>query len=229
MIMLPGAGSALKHSIRRELVIGFRNRGDIANPLIFFLCMLVFIPLGISPDEQVLAGIAPGMIWVIALLATLLSLDRLFLGDFEDGSLEQMLLSGQPLYLLVLAKVLVHWMMTGLPLTLLSPILAHFMFLPADGYLALFASLLIGTAALSLVGSIGAALTVALRRGGLLLSLIVMPLYVPALTLGAGIVQSSVEGFTWHGYLGLLTAYLVLCATLAPFAVAAALRVSLDG
>lgn len=229
MILLPSASGAFVQSLRRELVIGFRNRGDIANPLIFFLCMLVFIPLGISPDSKVLAGIAPGMIWVIALLATLLSLDRLFFGDFEDGSLEQMLLSGQPLYLLVLAKVLVHWLMTGLPLTLLSPLLASLMFLPGDAYFALFISLLVGTAALSLIGSIGAALTVALRRGGLLLSLIVMPLYIPALTLGAGIVQSSVEGFAYQGYLGLLAAYLVLCATLTPFAVAAALRVSLDG
>lgn len=228
MILLPGPITAFKRSFQREWVVGFRNRGDIANPLIFFLCMMVFIPLGISPDEQVLAGIAPGMIWVIALLATLLALDRLFLGDFEDGSLEQMLLSGQPMYLLVIAKVSVHWMMTGLPLTLLSPVLAQLMFLPGDGYFALFLSLLVGTAALSLIGSIGAALTVALRRGGLLLSLIVMPLYVPALTLGAGIVQSAVEGFAWHGYLGLLVAYLVLCVTLTPLAVAAALRVSVD-
>lgn len=228
MIRIPAMSRALKSSLVRELLIGFRNRGDIANPLIFFLSMLVFIPLGISPDAAVLASIAPGMIWVIALLATLLSLDRLFMGDFEDGSLEQMLLSGQPMYLLVLSKVLVHWLMTGLPLTLLSPLLAGLMFLPSEAYFALFLSLFLGTAALSLIGSIGAALTVALRRGGLLLSLIVMPLYIPALILGAGIVQSSVEGFAYQGYLGLLGAYLVLCAMLAPFASAAALRVSLD-
>ncbi len=228
MIQLPTLSQLFKASLRRELTIGFRNRGDIANPLIFFLSMLVFVPLGISPDSEVLAGIAPGIIWIIALLATLLSLDRLFLVDYEDGSLEQMVLSGQPLFLQVLAKIIVHWLMTGLPLTLLSPVLAHLMFLSADAYWALVLSLMLGTAALSLVGAIGAALTVALRRGGLLLSLIVMPLYVPALILGAGIVQYAVEGMAYKSHLALLCAYSLLCVMLAPLAAAAALRVSLD-
>ncbi len=228
MILLPGMAQTLKACFRRELLIGFRNRGDIANPLIFFLCMLVFIPLGISPDSQVLAPLAPGMIWVIALLATLLSLDRLFMTDYEDGSLEQMLLSGQPLYLTTLAKIWVHWMMTGLPLTLLSPLLARLMFLPSEAFAALVLSLLLGTAVLSFIGAIGAALTVALKRGGLLLSLIVMPLYVPALILGSGIVQNAVEGFDNQAYVALLAAYLLLCTMLAPLAAAAALRVSLD-
>ena len=151
---------------------------------LFSFFVVVFVPLGISPDGEFLAGLAPGMIWIVALLATLLSLDRLFASDFDDGSLEQVLVSGQPLYWLVMAKVLVHWFITGLPLTLLSPVLAVMMSLPGAGYGPLLGSLLLGTGALSLIGSIGAALTVALRRGGLLLSLIVMPLYVPVLIFG---------------------------------------------
>jgi len=201
----------------------------MANPLIFFLCTLVFIPLGISPESEVLAAIAPGMIWIIALLATLLSLDRLFSSDFDDGSLEQTLLSGQPIHFLVLGKVLVHWLITGLPLTMLSPILAGMMFLPSAGYFALFLSLFMGTLALSLVGAIGAALTVALRRGGLLLSLIIMPLYVPVLILGSSVVKAAIEGLPYGALMSLLGAYLVFWSMLAPFGIAGALRASIDG
>lgn len=229
MIELPGTGYAMWQNLKRELVVGFRNRGDMANPLIFFLCTLVFIPLGISPDGDVLAEIAPGMIWIIALLATLLSLDRLFSSDFDDGSLEQALLSGQPMHFIVLGKIIVHWLITGLPLTILSPVLGAMMFLPAGGYFTLFLTLLIGTLSLSLLGAIGAALTVALRRGGLLLSLIIMPLYVPVLILGTGVVNSAISGLPYNGLLSLMGAYLVFWLMLAPFAAAGALRVSLDG
>ncbi len=222
----PGLDTALWQSLKRELLIGFRNRGDSANPLIFLLTVITFIPLGVSPEPKLLASIAPGMIWVVALLATLLSLDRLFASDYEDGSLEQMITSGQPLFWLVLVKVLSHWLMTGLPLTLLSPLLGIMMSLPVDGYWVLFISLLLGTGILSLVGGIGAALTVALRKGGLLLSLIVMPLYVPVLIFGSGAVRGAVDGMEYHGQLAILGAFFAAALLLAPIASAGALKVS---
>src|SRR5690606_33916128 len=160
----------------------------LVNPLVFFLIVITFIPLGVSPESNTLALLAPGLLWVIALLASLLSLDSLFRSDFEDGTLEQLLVSPQPLAWMVLAKVLAHWLMTGLPLALLAPLLGVMLALPAEGYLPLVLSLLLGSGSLSLIGAIGAALTVALRKGGLLLSLIVMPLYVPVLIFGSGAV-----------------------------------------
>ena len=226
LIEIPSVGAALTQSIKREFLIGFRNRGELANPLIFFLAIVIFVPLGISPDPAVLASLAPGMAWIIALLATLLSLDRLFLSDYDDGSLEQMLVSGQPLYWLVLAKVIVHWVMTGLPLTLLSPLLGAMMSLPNDGYSALVLSLLLGTGSLSLIGSIGAALTVALRRGGLLLSLIIMPFYVPVLIFGSGAITAAINGSGYAGQLAMLAAMMVAALALSPFAAAGALRIS---
>jgi heme exporter protein CcmB len=207
MIELPSLGKMLAASLRREITLGFRNRGDIANPAIFFLSIIVFVPLGISPESSVLAGIAPGMIWIVALLATLLSLDRLFQSDYEDGCLEQMVLSGQSLYWLVIAKVFVHWLITGLPLTLLAPVLGVLMALPAEGYYPLVISLLLGTGSLSLLGAIGAALTVALRRGGLLLSLIIMPLYVPVLIFGSGAVRNAIDGSPIGPLLAILGAF----------------------
>ncbi|WP_075184637.1 heme exporter protein CcmB [Teredinibacter haidensis] len=228
MIQAPEFGSVFISSLKRELLLGFRNRGDIANPAIFFLCVIVFVPLGVSPEPKVLAGLAPGIIWIVALLATLLSLDRLFQGDYEDGCLEQMVLSGQSLYWLVIAKVMVHWLITGLPLTLLAPILGVMMALPEDGYGPLMLSLLLGTGSLSLIGSIGAALTVALRRGGLLLSLIIMPLYVPVLIFGSGSVRNAIEGFPIGGQLAILGAFLAGSLLLAPLAAAGALKIGLD-
>jgi len=228
MIELPSLGTVFWSSLKRELLLGFRNRGDIANPAIFFLSIIVFVPLGVSPDARVLAQLAPGIIWIVALLATLLSLDRLFQSDYEDGCLEQMLLSGQSLYWLVIAKVVVHWLITGLPLTLLAPVLGVMLSLPEAGYLPLFISLLLGTGSLSLIGSIGAALTVALRRGGLLLSLIIMPLYVPVLIFGSGAVRNAIEGFPITGQLAILGAFLATSLMLAPFAAAGALKIGLD-
>lgn len=226
LIPMPGVATAFWQSLKREFLIGFRNRSELANPLIFFLSIVIFIPLGISPDPKILANLAPGMIWIIALLATLLSLDRLFQGDYDDGSLEQMLVSGQPLYWLVLAKAGVHWIMTGLPLTVLSPILGGMMSLPSEGFTPLVLSLLLGTGALSLLGSIGAALTVALRRGGLLLSLIIMPFYIPVLIFGAGAVTAAVAGAAYSGQIAVLGAILIFSLALSPFAAAGALRVS---
>jgi len=228
MTEIVGLGSVLSSSVKRELTLAFRNRGDIANPAIFFLCVTVFIPLGISPEAKVLARLAPGVIWIIALLATLLSLDRLFQGDYEDGCLEQMRLTGQPLYWLVIAKVLVHWLITGLPLTLLAPVLGIMMALPEQGYAPLIVTLFLGTGTLSLIGSIGAALTVALRRGGLLLSLIIMPLYVPVLIFGSGAVRNAIEGFPIQGQVAVLGAFFAGSLLLAPFAAAGAIRIGLD-
>jgi len=217
---------ALLAGLRRELVIAFRHKGDLANPLIFFLMVVVFIPLGISEEPAMLARIAPGVLWVIALLATLLSLDGLFRSDFDDGSLEQLVLSPQPLGYLVLTKVLVHWLVTGVPLTLLAPVLGVMLQLPVEGYLVLVLSLLVGTGSLSLIGSIGAALTVGLRKGGLLLSLVIMPFYVPVLIFGSGAVKNAIQGFAVGAELAVLVAMLLGWLMLAPFAIAGALKIS---
>lgn len=219
---------ALSTCFKREMIVAFRHKGELANPLIFFLMVVVFIPLGISPEKSVLTTLAPGMIWVIALLATLLSLDGLFRSDFDDGSLEQMLLSPQPLPWLVLTKIMAHWLMTGIPLMLLTPLLGGMLYLPSEGYLPLMLSLLIGTGSMSLIGSIGAALTVGLRKGGLILSLVVMPLYVPILIFGASAVNEAVLGFAYTGQIAILGAMFLSSLVLAPFAVSGALRISVN-
>ncbi len=216
-------------TLKRDLTLAYRNQGELFNPLIFFLIVITMVPLGITPDPVVLADLAPGMIWEVALLATLLSLDGLFKSDFEDGSLEQLLINPQPLYLVVLAKILVHWLVTGLPLTLLAPLLGVMLFLPDSGYGPLILSLFLGTASLSLIGSIGAALTVGLRKGGLLLSLIIMPLYSPILIFGASSVSSAVDGFGYTSQLAVLGAFMSISLICAPFAAAGALRVSING
>jgi len=215
--------------LRRDLLLAFRHRAEIANPVIFFLIVVTLIPLGLTPESSRLAEIAPGILWVMALLASLLSVEGMFQGDYRDGTLEQMIILPQPLYLMVLAKILVHWLVTGLPLTLLAPVLGMMLSLPEAGYVPLILSLLMGTAVLSLVGAIGAALTVALRKGGLLLSLIVMPLYMPALIFGASTVQRAVDGFPVDGSLAVLGALLAFSLLVSPFATAGALRVSMHG
>lgn len=222
------AGPGFLALLRVELLLALRRRADIANPLLFFVTVLALMPLGVGPEPELLARLAPGLIWVVALLATLLSQESLFRGDFEDGSLEQLSLCPQPLYFGVLAKVAVHWLVTGLPLALLSPLLALMFNLPAAGYLSLLASLLLGTASLSLIGAVGAALTVALRRPGLLLALIVMPLYVPVLIFGTGAVQAALEGYGYSAQVAVLAALLAASAALAPLAAAGAIRISLD-
>lgn len=214
--------------LRVELLLALRRRADIANPLLFFVTVLALLPLGVGPEPALLARLAPGMIWVVALLATLLSQESLLRSDFEDGSLEQLTLSPQPLYFAVLAKVVVHWLVTGLPLALLSPLLGLMLNLPAAGYWCLLLSLLLGTASLSLIGAVGAALTVALRRPGLLLALIVMPLYVPVLIFGTGAVQAALDGYAYSVQLAVLAALLAAAAALAPLAAAGAIRISTD-
>lgn len=214
--------------VRRDIAVALRRRAELANPLMFFLMVCTLFPLGIGPEPARLAALAPGVLWVVALLACLLASDGLFRADYDDGSLEQMLASPTSLYLLALAKSAAHWLVTGLPLALLAPLLGLLLQLPAEAMPALVASLLLGSAVLSLVGAIGAALTVGLRRGGLLLSLIVLPLYIPVLIFGAGAVQAAATGFDYGGQLALLGAFLALALPLAPFAVAAGLRISVD-
>ncbi|HMW72116.1 MAG TPA: heme exporter protein CcmB [Cellvibrionaceae bacterium] len=217
---------ALAASLKRELLLAVRQKSELFNPLLFFLVVVVFVPLGITPDKNFLAKLAPGMIWVFALLATLLSLESLFKADFEDGSLEQMLVSPLSLFWIVGVKVFCHWLLTGVPLTLLAPVLGVMLFLPHDAYLGLIVSLLIGTACLSLIGAIGAALTVSLRRGGLVLSLIVMPLYVPILIFGADTVNNLAQGLPYAFSLLVLGVFFFLALLGAPLASAGALRIS---
>ncbi len=220
--------AAFQALLKRDLLLYYRHRAELLNPLLFFIIVVTLFPLGISPEVRILEIIAPGVIWVAALLAAMLSLDNLFRSDFEDGSLEQMALSPHALPLLVLAKVFAHWLVTGLPLLLLAPLLGVFLFLPQEATPALLLTLLLGTPVLSLIGAIGVALTVGLRRGGMLLSLLVLPLYIPVLIFAANAVNVAAAGFPITGQLYLLGALLSLSLTLAPFATAAALRISLS-
>ncbi len=213
---------------KRELQLAYRRRSEWINPLAFFVIVVSLFPLGLTAGQNTLALIAPGVVWVSALLATLLSLEHMFRADYEDGALEQFALSTYPLYAVALAKVLAHWMITGLLLCLLSPLLGGALFLDGPSLKVLFLTLLLGTPTLSLVGAIGAALTVGLRRGGILLSLLILPLYVPILIFGAGAVDLTANGLDASGQLYLLAALLVLAATLAPFAIGGALRVALE-
>lgn len=223
-----GLGGTLAAALRRELLIALRSPGNIVNPLMFFVIAVSLFPLGGGSDQQFLASIAPGVVWVTALLAVMLSMESLFRADFEDGSLEQLLLSPQPLYFQLLAKVFAHWLMSGLPLVLLAPMLAYMLALPPEGYLPLVAGLLLGTPTLSLIGAIGMALTVGLSRSGLLLAVLVLPLSIPVLVFGAGIVDNALNGLPVTGLLALMGALLTLATTLSPLAIAAALRISIN-
>lgn len=213
--------------ISRELRIAFRSGAEIINPLWFFLIVITLFPLGIGPEPQLLARIAPGVVWVAALLSSLLALERLFRDDFNDGSLEQLLLLPTPLPVTVLGKVIAHWLITGLPLLLLSPLAALLLSLNFDGWRALALTLLVGTPVFSLLGAIGVALTVGLRRGGVLLSLLVLPLAVPVLIFASAAIDAAGMGLPIGGYLAILGAMLAASLCLAPFATAAALRISL--
>jgi heme exporter protein B len=212
--------------LRRDLLLAYRRRGEAASPLVFFIMVSTLIPLGITPESARLAEIAPGIIWVMALLATLLSTDGLFASDYQDGSLEQLLISPQMLAMPVLGKITAHWMVTGLPLTLASPLLGVMLSLPEQGYVPMLVSLALGTGCLSLIGAVGAALTVSLRKGGLLLSLLVMPLYMPVIIFGSATVQSAIDGFAWSGPLAILGAMLAAAIALCPLAAAGALRLT---
>lgn len=216
--------------LTRDLKIGYRSRGDFINPLLFYALAVVLFPFGLGTDATILKNIAPGVMWVLALLSVLMSLDTLFQRDYMEGTLEQQVLHGSPLSSLVLAKVLAHWITTALPLVLVSPMLAVMLYLPADAIPVLLLSLLLGTPVLSLLGSIGAALTVSVRGGGLLLALLVLPLYIPVLIFGASATAAAanMDGPGYTGQLLWLSVFMVLSITLAPFAGAAALRISLE-
>ncbi len=213
--------------LKRDLLLAFRARGDLLNPLMFFMIVTSLFPLAVSPDPKLLGVIAAGVIWVGALLATLLSLDLMFKNDYEDGSLEQMLLMPQPLMLMVLVKVWVHWLVAGLPLALIAPLLGLMLGLPNGGFQPLVISLLLATPILSLLGSIGAGLTVGLRKGGMLMPLLILPLYIPVLIFASSSVLAGIQGNSYMGHLAFLGAYLALTLVIAPVAAAGALRISL--
>ena len=214
--------------IRRDVMIAVRNRVDAANSVAFYVIVFTLFPLAIGQDPTQLQAIAPGVIWIAALLATLLGLEGLFRSDFDDGSLEQLLLSTGPVPLLVLGKLLAHWCVTGLPLILVKPLLAPMMQLSSLSTAVLLLTLLIGTPILSLVGSIGTALTVGTRRGGVLLTLIVLPLYIPVLVFGSTAVQNAGAGLPIAGQIYLLSAMAILALCLTPIAAAAAIKISLN-
>lgn len=214
--------------LKRDLLIAFRRRSEIIHPLIFFVMVISLFPLAIGDDKALLQKIAPAIIWVTALLATMLSLDNLFRSDFEDGSLEQMTLLEIPLSLLVTAKIIAHWLITGLPLILITPLLAVLLYLPTESISMLLLTLLLGTPTLSLIGAVGIALTVGLRQGGVILSLLILPLYIPVLIFATLVMQNTAQGFSAEAQLAMMLAVLVLAATLSPIAIAAALKVSLN-
>ncbi|MFT4712619.1 MAG: heme exporter protein B [Candidatus Azotimanducaceae bacterium] len=215
-------------TIKRDLVVMARNPADMMNPLVFFVIVISLFPLGISPSEEVLSEIAPGVIWVAALLSTLLSMDMMFKSDFDDGSLEQMSLTGESLYLIVFGKIISHWLLAGLPLTLLSPLLGMMLFVNATGLEALMLSLCVATPILSLLGAIGASLTVGLKKGGVLIAILILPLYVPVLILATAMVHTGVVAGNFEGHMLWLGAILMLSLGFAPLATCAGIRISLS-
>ena len=214
--------------IRRDLLLAMRRRADVATPLFFFIIVASLFPLGVGPEPALLRTMAPGILWVAALLASMLALNRLFASDYADGTLEQLLLSPEPLALLVAGKVVAHWLVTGLPLVLLAPLLAVQYDMAAGPALVLVLSLLIGTPVLSLLGAIGAALVLGARGGSVLVALMILPLYIPVLIFGAGAVGAEASGLGADAHLLLLGGLLCGAAALAPWATAAALRISLE-
>lgn len=218
--------SAFTATMRRDLALAWRARGDLVNPLGFFVLVVALFPLGMNPDPSLLATIGPGLVWVAALLAVLLSLETLFRADREDGSLEQLLMSPSPLPLLALARVAAHVLTVGLPLAIVTPLLALMLHIEGDAFCALLAGVALGVPVLCMIGAIGAALTAGLARGGVLVALIVLPLYVPVLVFGAGAAWSAGMGLPYAGQLAVLGALLALSIALAPFAIAGALRIS---
>jgi heme exporter protein B len=214
--------------LRRDLRLSLRRAGEAAQPLVFFILALALFPLGVGPAPEILERIGTGVIWVLALLAVMLSLDRLYLADAEDGSLELLALADLPLELVVLAKCTAHWLTSGLLLVIASPLLATLMYLPAEAFGVLALALLLGTPVLTLVGSIGAALLIGARHGGALIGLLVLPLYIPALIFGVGAVEGELMGLSGRPQLLILGATTLVALALAPFASAAALRLALE-
>ena len=220
--------SAFTLLLKRDLTLAYRRRAELVNPLLFFVLVTAMFPLGIGNDPKLIEAVGPGVIWVAALLAALLSLDAMFRSDFDDGALEQFMLSAHPISILVLAKVLAHWLVTGLPLFIAAPLLALLLNIPAEAIPTLMLTLILGTPVLSLIGSVGVALTVGLRRGGVILSLLILPLYVPVLIFATDTVKTAIVGIPITAQLSILSAMLVGSLVLAPLATAASLRISLS-
>lgn len=212
----------------RDVLQAWRRRADWLTTFFFFIIVVSLFPLGVGPEPALLRTMAPGIVWVAALLAAMLSLPRVFSTDFADGSLEQLALAPQPLAFLVLAKVLAHWLLSGIPLALMAPVLGLQFGLEGEPVSVLFLALLLGTPCLSLIGAVGAALTLGVRGGGVLVALLVLPLYIPVLVFGAGAVEATVAGTGASGHLSLLAAGLLVALVLAPWATAAALRIALE-
>ena len=219
---------AVLATLRRDLLIAYKRKNDLFNPFMFFVLVATLFPIGISPEPEVLGEISAGVLWISALLASLLAMDNLFRADFEDGSLELLMLSPHPLYFLVLAKNVAHWLVSGLPVVLVSPLIAYMLNFPEGAYSTLVLTLLLGTPVLSLLGSIGVALTVGLGSRGLILAVITLPMSVPVLIAGTLTVSQTLEGASLSGYLAIMGAMLVAAFTLAPLASAAALRISVN-
>jgi heme exporter protein B len=221
-------GALIRLVIARDLRLALRHWDQVVQPLIFFAIITTLFPLAISPALDELRRIAPGVVWVAAMLASLLALESLFRPDVEDGTMEQWVLAGQPLSLLLLAKVVTHWLLTGLPLVLMSPLVGTALGMPQSVWPVLMATLALGTGSLSMLGGIGAALTVGVRRGSVLLALLVLSLEMPVLIFGARAVDLAMQGEAVAAPLNLLAAVLLLCVSLGPFAMAAAMRVSVE-
>jgi heme exporter protein B len=220
--------SLLAAIVRRDLLLAFRRRAELLTTLFFFIIVVSLFPLAVGPEAQLLRTMAPGILWVAALLASMLALGRLFAPDHADGTLEQMALSTEPLAVIVIGKILAHWLLSGMPLVLLSPVLALQYGLSSSAVLVLVISLLLGTPVLSLIGAIGAALTLGVRGGGVLVGVLVLPLYVPVLIFGAGAVGAEAAGVGVAAHLLLLGGALAASLALAPWATAAALRIALE-
>jgi heme exporter protein B len=214
--------------LRRDLLLAMRRRSDVLTTFFFFIIVVSLFPLGVGAEPNTLRAIAPGVVWVAALLASMLALGRLFAADYADGTLEQLALAPQPLGLLVLAKVLAHWLVSGVPLVLIAPVLGLQFDLPADALAVMTLALLLGTPVLSMLGAIGAALTLGVRGAGGLLALLVLPLYIPVLIFGAGAVSAGAAGMDVGGHVSLLGAFLLIALVLSPWATAAAVRIALE-
>ncbi len=224
---IKSTGNAFIAVLQRDLTLGMRHRAELVNPLLFYLIVVMMFPLAIGPNQEMLQRIAPGVIWVAALLASTLALDLMFRSDFEDGTLEQILLSHHPVILLVIAKITAHWLLTGAPIIVAGIFLGIILNLQENSFIPLLLTLLLGTPVLSLVGSAATALTIGLRNSGMLLALLILPLYVPVLIFAVAAVNNAAQGLSIQGELFFLSAILVLSATLAPFATAASLRIRL--
>jgi len=224
----PGLWTGFRAMLGRDLRLAVRQRGEAARVVMFFVLTATLFPFGLGPEPNLLARIAPGVVWVTALLSVLLSLDRLFLTDYEDGSLELMVQTPVPLSVLVLAKTAAHWLTTGLPLCVAAPVIALMYAMPAEAYPVLLAAMALGTPSLSLIGSVGAALTVGARRGGILVPLLVLPLYIPILIFGVAAVDAALAGLPVRPHLLLLGAMLLAALPLAPWAAAGAVRQAVD-